>query len=417
MKILIVGYVWPEPSSTGAGLRMLELMHLFLAKNWQVTFVSPAVKTEFSLDLDVLGVQTASVAVNDQGFDVFIGNAQPDMVLFDRFLMEEQFAWRVALICPNALHVIETVDLHLLREARQQAHKEHRVLQNQDYHNAIALREIASIYRADLSLLISTTEIELLQNQFHISADLLHLCPFMVNHNSVHQDTASFAQRQHFMSIGNFRHAPNWDAVLWLKQEIWPRIRQQLPQAELHIYGAYTPPKATALHQKKDGFLIKNRADDVAQVMQQARLCLAPLRFGAGLKTKLVDAMRNGTPNITTSIGAEGMAGGLPWSGVIQDDAQSFADAAVRLYQQQEPWHIAQQHGYHIIEHHFNPETHGEALIQRLEYMMQHRMQHRQNNFIGRMLRHHHHRSTEFMSRWIESKNKHLVEGNDSAHP
>lgn len=408
LQVLIIGLVWPEPNSTGASVRMMEHIHLFLKQGWSVSFTCPAAKSEHTADFDKLDVNTFSFEVNDSSFDIFIADMQPDIVLFDRFLMEEQFGWRVEKCCPQALRVIETIDLHCLREAR------HQVLKNdakkgtylQYLHNETALREIAAIYRSDLSIIISDYEMNLLQNHFHIHPSILALCPFMLTSEQLEKNTPRFEQRQHFMTIGNFRHAPNWDAVLWLKQVIWPLIRKQLPHAELHIYGAYTPPKATALHSPKTGFLIQDRADKVQDVMQQARVCLAPLRFGAGIKTKLADAMLYGTPSITTDIGAEGMTGGLTWPGNIQNDAQMFANAAVALHEDKNSWEVAQNNGYAIVEQHFSFEKNSTMLLQRILETRQNLNQHRQKNFIGAMLRHHHHRSTEFMSRWIEAKNR-----------
>jgi glycosyltransferase involved in cell wall biosynthesis len=278
-------------------------------------------------------------------------------------------------------------------------------------HNDIALREIAAIYRSDVSIIISNYEHDLLQSHFNIDPSLLHLCPFMLE--TPDTNTPSFEQRQHFMTIGNFRHAPNWDAVLWLKQEVWGLIRQQLPKTELHIYGAYTPPKATALHNAKEGFLIKDKAVSVQEVMQAARVCLAPLRFGAGIKTKLADAMFFGTPSVTTNIGAEGMilehkGSDLDWAGNIADDAQSFADASVALYQDEQAWQAAQNNGYNTVNTLFNKENNQQGLLNQLFDVQNNLETHRQKNFIGLMLNHHHHRSTEFMSRWIESKNSKL---------
>ncbi|MDQ6984296.1 MAG: glycosyltransferase family 4 protein, partial [Ghiorsea sp.] len=175
---------------------------------------------------------------------------------------------------------------------------------------------------------------------------------------------------------------------------------------ELHIYGAYTPPKATALHDPKQGFLIKDRAENVQNVMQEARVCLAPLRFGAGIKTKLADAMLFGTPSVTTSIGAEGMAGRLDWCGSIQDDAPAFADAAVVLHEKQNQWQQAQNNGFKIVNTLFDKQTNQQALLARILDAKAHLRANRQKNFFGLMLNHHQHRSTEFMSRWIEAKNK-----------
>ena len=403
--VLILGLVWPEPQSTGASVRIMEHISLFQAQGWDITFACAATKNHASDSLETLGIHTQEVALNCSSFDDFIADLKPNIVLFDRFMMEEQFGWRVAKTCPNALRIIETIDLHCLREARHQALKAHQVFTPDMLHSDIALREIAAIYRSDLSIIISDAEYDLLQSHFGIHKTLLHLCPFMLDAPDT-SNTPSFEQRQHFMTIGNFRHAPNWDAVLWLKEEIWPLIRKQLPKAEMHIYGAYTPPKATALNNTKQGFLIKDRAESVQQVMQAARVCLAPLRFGAGIKTKLADAMMFGTPSVTTNIGAEGMTGGLDWAGNIANDAQGIADAAVTLYQNKTQWQQAQNNGFNIVNTLFNKEKNQQTLLARILDVQAHLQSHRQQNFMGLMLNHHHHRSTEFMSRWIEAKNK-----------
>jgi len=404
-KALILGLVWPEPDATGASKRIMEHIHLFQTQNYHITFACPATPNDATAKLQGLGINTQEVALNCSSFDDFIQTLQPDIVLFDRFMVEEQFGWRVRNTCPNALRILETIDLHCLREARHQAFKDNQPFTLDMLNNDVALREIAAIYRSDLSIIISDFEYDVLQSHFNIPKGLLHLCPFMLDKPDT-TNLPTFEARQHFISIGNFRHAPNWDAVLWLKQEIWGLIREQLPKAELHIYGAYTPPKATALHDPKQGFFIKDRAENVQSVMQQARICLAPLRFGAGIKTKLADAMMFGTPNVTTTIGAEGMSGGLDWAGLIAGDAQGFADAAVSLYQDENKWLQAQSSGFAIVKQHFNREKNQQALLQAILNTQSHLQTHRQKNFTGLMLNHHHHRSTEFMSRWIEAKNK-----------
>jgi len=406
----MIAYVWPESRSSGAGFRMMEWVHLFVQEGWKVHVSSPSQPSEHANDLAALGVESSPIALNDASFDRFVADLQPDVVLFDRFMMEEQFGWRVELNCPKALQLLETIDLHTLREARHQVVKRTQAVAlevtPQDLFSEIAKREIASICRVDLSLLISDAEIDILQHFFGVKRELLHHCPFMLDASHRPAHMPAFEERVHFMTIGNFRHAPNWDAVLWLKQTIWPLIRAQLPKAELHIYGAYAPPKAMAIHAPKEGFFIEGRAEDALEVVKAARICLAPLRFGGGIKGKLADAMLAGTPSVTTSVGAEGMTGGRPWSGAVEDDAESFAQAAVALYQDAILWQQAQQRGDDILQHWFHKKQNETALLARLESLMANLAEHRLHNFTGAMLRHHQHRSTEFMSRWIALKNK-----------
>lgn len=432
-QLLILGTVFPEPNSSAAGSRMMQLLELFLQHSWKTTIASAAAESEFAVDLSEIGVKQVSVKLNDASFDDLVRELNPQIVLFDRFMTEEQFGWRVAENCPNALRILDTEDLHCLRHARHEASKQNREFQASDLFNELAKREIASIYRCDLSLIISEYEMQVLKTTFNVDEALLHYLPFMLEplttpnpsfqggeyrfEQTADQRASSppfrggvrggaFEERQHFVTIGNFLHPPNWDAVQYLKKDIWPLIRKQLPEAEMHVYGAYCADKHRQLHSEKDGFLIKGRAESAAEVISQARVLLAPLRFGAGLKGKLVEAMQCGTPSVTTSIGAEAMHGRLSWSGMVTDSPEEIAQAAVRLYTDKAAWTIAQQNGIAIIDQVYPKKTLGNAFMQRLEDLRSGLEMHRQQNFIGSMLMHHTMRSTEFMSRWIEAKNK-----------
>src|SRR5471032_753167 len=124
-KVLVIGYVWPEPRSSAAGGHMMQILESFLAQGWDITFSSPAVTGEHKADLPALGIRECAIELNNSSFDEFIQQLAPDIVLFDRFMMEEQFGWRVEKSCPQALRVLETCDLQSLRDARQQRLKDH----------------------------------------------------------------------------------------------------------------------------------------------------------------------------------------------------------------------------------------------------------------------------------------------------
>ncbi|MEZ8631522.1 glycosyltransferase [Vibrio lentus] len=406
-KVLAVGYVWPEPNSSAAGSHMMSLLRLFKRQGWSVEFATPAQETEHMIDLSEEGITSQSIQLNCDSFDQYIEELQPDVVMFDRFMMEEQFGWRVEKVCPNAFKLLDTEDLQFLRNARHEAVKKETELTKAHLYSDLAKREIAAILRCDLSLIISSYEMELLQSEFNIDPKLLHHLPFMVDLNTLPESTKSFEERRHFMTIGNFRHAPNWDAVLQL-QKIWPKIRKQLPESELHIYGSYPPPKATALHNPKTGFHIKGWAKDAQEVMEQARVCVAPLRFGAGIKGKLLDAMKLQTPNVTSEIGSEGMLpqGELQWPGAVADDIDEFVEQAVALYKDEEKWLKAQSQCHSILEAHYEQNQLGDTLIERLTALESDLESHRLDNFFGSMLKHHSMASTKYMSQWIAEKNK-----------
>jgi len=404
-KLLVIGYVWPEPKSSAAGTHIMSIMRLFKANNYEVEFCTPCAISEHMIDLNDEGITSSSIELNSDSFDEYIKAYNPNIVLFDRFMMEEQFGWRVELNCPNALKILDTEDLQLLRNARHQALKENRDLTKADLFSNLAKREISAILRCDISLIISSYEMALLKETFKIDSSLLHHLPFMVDLKTIPIKTKAYEEREHFMTIGNFRHAPNWDVVLYL-QKIWPLIRKQLPKAQLHIYGSYPPPKATALNNPKTGFLIKGWADDAYEVMENSRVCLAPIRFGAGIKGKLLDAMIMQTPSATTSVGSEGMYDEENWPGFISDEIEEFVNKAVELYNNEKIWNEAKVNSSILLKSKYDADTLSKQLIEKIDEVYKNLEEHRLNNFTGSMLKHHTMASTKYMSQWIEEKNK-----------
>ncbi|UMB61136.1 glycosyltransferase [Lutibacter sp. A80] len=409
-KILIIGFVWPEPTTTAAGTRILQLISIFKEYGLDIYFVSSASKTTQSYNLSEAGIKASKIELNCSSFDDLIIQYQPDIVLFDRYLTEEQFGWRVSENCPNALKILDTEDLHFLRFAREKQFKSkvetNKILLNND----ITKREIASIYRCDISLIISKYELELLITKFKIDLNILCYTPFLLNEitQNTFKNYPSFNERVDFMTIGNFKHKPNLEAVRTLKKHIWPKIKKQLPKATIHIYGAYGDNQSVLqLHNAKEGFLIEGWAKNKEISFSNARICLAPLLFGAGLKGKLIDAMIYGTPSITTSIGSEGINnGGLPYAGFIENDFNNFIEKAIKLYQNEEIWLKKQQNGIQIINSNFSKNKFGKELMLKIETIFKDLENHRNQNFIGSMLLHHTLKSTKYMSKWIEEKNK-----------
>ena len=408
-SLLIIGAVWVEPNSSAAGKRMLQLIAQFLERDYKITFASPAQKNEKAIDLFSLGINEVAIELNNISFDVFIKELNPNIVLFDRFMMEEQFGWRVAENCPQAIRILDTEDLHCLRKTRelclkQQVHFSVDKLLKQD----ITKREIAAILRCDLSLIISTFEMELLKNRFQIAENILMYLPFLFDEITASQQKKwqSFEEREHFIFIGNFFHKPNVDAVLTLKNKVWTAIRKQLPKAEIHIYGAYVNQQIQELHNKKEGFIVKGFAEDANEVIENAKVVLAPLNYGAGIKGKLTEAMLCGTPSVTTTIGVEGMAGDFPWNGFVADDFSNFALKSAELYTNKPVWEQAQLNGIDIINSIYSKEKNGYLFFSKIEDIQTNLEKHRVSNFLGSLLQHQTLQATRYMSKWIEEKNK-----------
>lgn len=396
--LVIIGLVIPEPASTAAGQRMLQLIRLFKSWDYKVTFLTAAKNDVFSEKIDFQKIE-----LNDDSFDELIKNLAPDVVLFDRYISEEQFGWRVSEMCPNALKILDTEDLHFLREARKKAFLNGTLDAENHLINDVFFREMASILRCDLSLVISKYEMNLLQERFKINPHLLFYLPFLNDLTAFFE--TDFSKRKHFVSIGNFLHEPNWQTVLQLKK-IWKNIRKKLPDSELHIYGAYAGQKVQNLHNVKEGFIIKGRAESVEKIFNEYRILLAPIPFGAGLKGKIWESMKFGLPNVTTSIGAEGMNNSGIWNGLIEDDQWAFSDAAVSLYTNENLWDEARKHGFDILNSQFLEQDFAPIFKKRVENLLESIGVHRTENFIGQILQHQNHQATKYMSRWIQEKQR-----------
>lgn len=407
-KVLFIGLVWPEPTSSAAGKRILQLVAFFLNRGDEVIFCSAAAKSESSFCFEQAQqslfkhVQEVSIQLNHPSFNEFLKELNPDIVVYDRFVSEEQFGWRVMQECPNAIQILDTEDLHFLRFAREKAFKKKAEI---DLHNEITIREIASILRCDLSLMISEFERDLLKTEFSISPKLIYYLPFMENQpQEERQKAKDFSERKDFVFIGNFLHEPNWQTVLELKKNIWPAIKAKLPKAKLNIYGAYPSHKVWDLHNEKEGFWIHGKAENAKNVVSEARILLAPIPFGAGQKGKFIDAMQAGTPIATNSIGGEGMFDhAIP--GIVEDDEDLFVSKTIELYQNESLWQNAREIGFQILNKQFDKNLFQEEFNKKIIQLQSNLSHHRKENFIGQILQHNTANALKYMSLWIESKN------------
>jgi len=254
--------------------------------------------------------------------------------------------------------------------------------------------------------MISKVEIQILVDQFNLPVQLLFYFPFVykLNFQSL-KALPKFENRQHFVSIGNFKHKPNLDMVRYLYKDIWPKIRKRLSDAEWHIYGAYCPESIKQLHNKSKGIHVKGRAKNALDTLKKYRVMLAPLRFGAGLKGKCLDSMIAGTPSVTTSIGAEGVCSAQTWPGYVEDNIQDFIVRAIDLYTNKSAWEEKHNQGFKILKNNFNVSDFKKEFKYKIDESFKNLKTLRNKNIVGQLLKHHSHKSTKYMSLWIQAKN------------
>ncbi len=411
MKILWICSVWPEPDSSAAGTRTFQLLNGLRERGFDVSVSSGCKDNSYREVLGAKGIPTVFFNPNDSAFDEYLKSTQPDTVIFDRFMIEEQFSWRVRQQLPEALRILDTVDLHSLRRARQR-------IASQGLSNEICvevpdaelvgddfLREIASIFRSDLTLMVSDAEIEFLISRCGVPRSQLTRCSLLYPKPG---DVSSFNKRSNFIAIGNCNHPPNMDGFDVLSKVVWPQIARSSDMAgvELHLYGAYPNHALLAMKNPTLGIVVHGKASDAVTSLSQYRVNLAPLRFGAGVKGKIADGWFAGTPCVATSIGAEGMTGSFPFGGYVENSWVKFAERAVDLYRNEIRWNEAQQAGLSVLRDMFAADSQLLDLTTALNTTLRDKAAIRAKNVVGEILWREQNRSTEFFSRWIEAKNR-----------
>lgn len=381
LTLLYVAPVWPEPSSSAAGVRTQAIIKR-MQRTYEIHFLSPCKPNQHSAALEEKGVHVYQCPANREArFLEVLNTVQPTLCIFDRFYCEETFSFHVHRHAPNAMRVLDMQDLHSLRQERMDAFKAGSPTALTGDASApsadspMLLREVASIMRSDLSLVCSSVEADLLSRVYRVPPEKLTQAGLFVDappplDPNMAEDVScrgpSFRHRRHFVHVGNWKHPPNLDACQWLAEGgLWDAIRQGLQshgetEVKLHLYGSYVTHAAQKLHDPARGILVKGHMSHLSELAGY-RVSLAPLRFGAGLKGKIVDSWAHGTPVVTTAVGAEGLhvLDTQESQALIGDHGSaagqaSFAKAAVNMYCSSSVWHSMQRTGVRTVRKHFD---------------------------------------------------------------
>ena len=400
MNCLIIGKVWPEPNSSAAGRRMLQLIDT-LSQVATIHFATTANRTGFEDNMCDTSAVIHQIELNSDTVVETFRAINPKIVVFDRFMTEEQFGWRIMELFPEALRILNTEDIHFLRKARENA-----VLKNQEvsFEQDDTFRELASIYRCDLTLVVSEFERDFLVQDFCIPADQIHYFPLYSE--GIGNLNPPFENRRDFVFIGNFLHSPNLDCVKYLKSEIWPELFKADKLLKLHVYGAYPPKQIQDMHNPKEGFYVHGRAESQFDVLKNARVLLAPLRFGAGMKGKFLEAMECETPVVTTAIGAESMCLGHQFAGAVRDKKAEIVEQSILLYHDEVCWNQANTSGSEILQKKYDFKVVQAAFLNRLNESLKTLNEFRKQHITARIIQHQSLLSNRYMAKWIMLKNR-----------
>ncbi|PKM06015.1 MAG: hypothetical protein CVV14_14210 [Gammaproteobacteria bacterium HGW-Gammaproteobacteria-4] len=361
-QVLIIDACTPTPDRDSGSLRMLNLMRLLLARGCAVSFLAenPAHGGRYTEAMQQLGVEAwwhpwltnPAQWMSEHG-------RRFDTVIVSRHYVASAYLPLLRQFAPRAQILFDTVDLHYLREQREAE-------LSGDAAQARAAtttreRELRLVRDTDITLVVSPFEQALLQREVPGAR-----VEVLSNVHHVVGCRQPYAQRNGLLFVGGFRHPPNVDAANWLAQQIFPRVREALPDIVLHLIGGDAPESVRTLGELP-GVRFHGHVPDIEPYLDGCRIALAPLRYGAGVKGKVNLSMAHGQPVVATPCAAEGMSLRDGHDVLIADQPQAFADAIIRLYQDRTLWDTLSQYGLENVRQHYSFEAAGEALARILD--------------------------------------------------
>ena len=359
--VLMLDAFYPQPDQDSGSLDQVNFARIFKQLGYDVAFASMIdfdPKDQDMKPLSQLGVicVTGSEYRNVEEF-VFLNGDRIAAFFLSRFNFGGAWIKRARAFCPNAQIIFNTVDLHHVREERQarltgnmQAVAEAEMTKQQ---------ELACIEAADVSIVVSETE-RLMLDKLLPAADV-RVVPLIREVKK--REWPTFRERSGIAFVGGFRHQPNIDAVQFFLKDIWPKVLARSPRLNLYVIGSHMPE---LLSERKDtGVEWVGYVPELEPWLDKVCATIAPLRFGAGAKGKVVSSLLNGVPCVASSIACEGM-GIQAGDGILAaTDADDFVEAILEITTNEDLWIQTSNRGFSSISESYSLER-GESLIEQI---------------------------------------------------
>jgi GT2 family glycosyltransferase len=347
-RVLVIDVCLVRPDRDSGSLRMYEMLKAMRQLGCRVSFVADNREyvEKYARLTQSLGVEVLHAPyLSTPGEAITRHGAEFDVVMLSRAPVAVSHVDAVKKLMPHAKLVFDTVDLHFLRQEREAE------VANDDALRTEAARmkkiELDLIAKADATLVVSSAEKDLLETiapraKVHVVSNIHEPAP----------GAKPFSARSGLVFIGGFRFAPNVDAMVWFASEILPLLRAKGTGIRTTVIGSDVPDELR--HFAADDFAIAGYVPDIAPLYDKARIAIAPLRFGAGVKGKVNTAMQYGVPVVATPCAVEGMHLIAGEDMLTADTPQAFADAIARLHSDEALWTKLRQGGLNNIERWFS---------------------------------------------------------------
>jgi glycosyltransferase involved in cell wall biosynthesis len=348
----VIDHALPTPDLDSGSLRMMEILKAIRHRGHHLAFIPEglSLSTPYAQNLQQLGVEvvhrpyypSVTAYLEQHGRDF-------DLVIVSRADVASNYLDAVQALAPQAKAIFDTVDLYFVREARAAE-----VLNDHHLRRAARRRkrqEIALASQADATLVVSPLEKAILETA--CPGTEVRLLPNIIAVPS--DEPPGYEPRRYIVYLGGFSFAPNVDAVVYFVEEILPQVVEHLPDVVFQVVGSNMPARICDLASKHVDIL--GYVPEVGPIFDRARVAVAPLRFGAGVKGKVNQSMAHGVPTVVTSIAAEGMHLVHEHNAMIADDPTSFASAVIRLWTSPSLWQRISVNGRQNVREHFSVEA------------------------------------------------------------
>ncbi len=353
--VLVIDATLPTFDQDSGSLRMYTMLKIWTEIGFRITFYPDNMDGCFKYRhaLEALGIE---VAYGGYGIQDVLSFRHFDYAMICRVEVGQRYIPHIRTVSPNTKILYDTVDIHYIREARQAEIENCQQLAQKSLKTK--QKELANCILADRVLVVTDADGKHLQQEI-ANLDYLVL-PNVHTHQTL--SSVSFEEREGLVFIGNYNHQPNEDAVFYFVQNVLPKVHEKLPDVKFYVVGSNMKNSMKALaneHVKIVGWV-----DDVAPEFEKRRVFVSYLRYGAGMKGKIGQALSLGLPVVCTPISAEGMGLRDAETALLADDTKSFAEQICRLYQDKALWERLAKEGYDYIERTYGETAMREKLAQ-----------------------------------------------------
>jgi GT2 family glycosyltransferase len=349
-RVLIIDADTPTPDKDSGSVTAFQYMRLLTELGYRVTFIPQTLswRGRYSRALQRMGVEVLYPPFATSPLDYALAHgANFDIFMISRAPTAGACMQALRVNFPRTPIIFDTVDIHHLRLQRQYDLEGRPELLNELHKMKIA--EFGAIRMADLTILVSEFELTYLQEEVgHFPHTIIPLILPSYNRKT------GFSDRRDFAFIGNFNHTPNLDAVKFLTEEIWPLFRNFGAGARLHIIGSNMPKDISDL--AGSDIVVPGWVEDLENYLRTIRVTVAPLRYGAGVKGKVGNAMRLGVPSVCTPMAVEGMALERGKHVLVATTAEAFASDMRKLYSDAQLWEDLSRNGQTFSDRAFGVE-------------------------------------------------------------